>query len=236
MANGFENWDDWMAPSGDPYGRPEALGTLEDYRTPGQDWARLMSQVQPFWTTRVPMKDIGERLRARYLLAGAGMAERPGVSPSFSQFLSDYPGRFAAGDAQTIAPYGAAMDRNAGAEIAELRLRAEEAARAAMTAPAAYMAGTADDPELFRRRAWFGQQFGADAGEAAAQNQMAVANLLALQRPEGGAYRGGMANAIRRAMANLYQQRLNVNAPQESFLNWYLAQTAPQASTQASEQ
>jgi len=217
--------------------RPAALGTLEDYRTPGEDWSRFMSQAQPFWSTRAPMSDIGQRLRARYLLAAPGMAEQGGISPSFGQFLSDYPGRFATGTDQTFAGYGAAapptaggVARNPAQELAELRLRAGQAAEAATTAPGAYMAGTSEtiDPVEFRRRAWLSQQFGADAGaQAAMENQMRVANLLALQRQGGGAYRGRMADAIRSAMSNLYQQRQNVGAPRENFLQWYLDQTAP---------
>ena len=215
--------------------RPAALGTLEDYRTPGEDWSRFMSQAQPFWSTRAPMADIGQRLRARYLLAAPGMAEQAGVSPSFGQFLSDYPGRFR--DTPTFEAYGAGAPiatggapRTPAEELAELRLRAGQAAEAATTAPGAYMAGTSEtiDPVEFRRRAWLSQQFGADAGaQAAMENQMRVANLLALQRQGGGAYRGRMADAIRNAMSNLYQQRLNVGAPRENFLQWYLDQTAP---------
>jgi len=213
--------------------RPAALGTLEDYRTPGEDWQRFMSQAQPFWSTRAPMADIGQRLRARYLLAAPGMAEQPGMSPSFGQFLSDYPGRFR--DTPTFEAYGAGAPiatggapRTPAEELAELRLRAGQAAEAATTAPGAYMAGVDPEGADFRRRAWLSQQFGADAGaQEAMENQMRVANLLALQRQGGGAYRGRMADAIRNAMSNLYQQRLNVGAPRENFLQWYLDQTAP---------
>ena len=208
--------------------RPAALGTLEDYRTPGEDWQRFMSQAQPFWSTRAPMADIGQRLRARYLLAAPGMAEQPGMSPSFGQFLSDYPGRFQADP--TFAGYGAAYGRSTAEELAELRRRAGQAAEAATTAPGAYMAGVDPEGADFRRRAWLSSQFGADAGaQEAMENQMRVANLLALQRQGGGAYRGRMADAIRRAMGNLYQQRLNVGAPRENFLQWYLGQTAAEA-------
>jgi len=248
MANGFPYWSGWGIGSptegaytdfGTVAPRPEALGTLEDYRTPGEDWARFMSQAQPFWSTRAPMADIGQRLRARYLLAAPGMEEQGDISPSFGQFLSDYPGRFEA--TPGFAGYGAAAPpisaegvvretpRTPAEEIAELRRRAGEAAAAATTAPGAYMAGAVPESEDFRRRAWLSQQFGADAGaQAAMENQMRVANLLALQR--GGSrdpYRGRMADAIRNAMGNLYQQRLNVGAPRENFLNWYLQQTAP---------
>ena len=241
------NWTGWNigSPTADAYtgfgtvpDRPAALGTLEDYRTPGEDWARFMSQAQPFWSTRAPMADIGQRLRARYLLAAPEMLEGD-VTPSFGQYLSDFPGRY--GETPEFAAYGAAAPpisaegvvrgtpRTPAEELAELRRRAGEAAEAATTAPGAYMSGAIPETEEFRRRAWLSQQFGADAGaQAAMENQMRVANLLALQR--GGTrdpYRGRMADAIRNAMGNLYQQRLNVGAPRENFLNWYLKQTDP---------
>ena len=207
--------------------RPTALGTLDDYRTPREDWERFMSQAQPFWSTRSPMADIGQRMRARYLLAAPGMLEQD-VTPSFGQFISDFPGRFGGG-----VRYGAAAGRAPGGppittaeEIAELRSRASEAARAATTAAGAYMAGAQPETPEFRRRAWLQQQFG---GEGGTENQMAVANLLALQRAgTRDPYRGRMADAIRNAMGNLYQQRLNVGAPRENFLKWYLAQTQGQ--------
>jgi hypothetical protein len=222
------DWTDWIGGGGDwtdPFERPAALPGIEAYRTPYDDWQRLTSQAQPFWSTRAPLEDIGRRLQARYLLAAPRMAERAGVTPSFGQFLSDYPSRF--GTDPTFTAYGAAYDRSTSEELAELRRRAGEAAQAAATAPAAYMGGVAPETEEFRRRAWLGQQFGPDA-ERAAENQMRVANLLALQRGTGGgAYQGQMATAIRNAMENLYQQRLNVGAPRENFLNWYLSQTDP---------
>ena len=245
MANGFTDWsgmDRWniAAPTTGAYKgfadvpeRATALGPLDAYRTPQEDWMRFMSQAQPFWSTRAPMADIGQRLRARYLLAAPDMLEQE-KTPSFGQFLSDFPGRFGGG-----VGYGAGADPVTGAEVSpqmeleELRARATEAARAATTAAGEYMAGVQPETPEFRRRAWLQAQFG---GEDAAQNQMAVANLLALQRGRGGLakrdpYRGRMADAIRNAMTNLYQQRLNVGAPRENFLNWYLQQTKRPATT-----
>ena len=241
MVNAYD-WSGWNidSPTTDTFAgfgsvpaRPEALGTLDPYRTPQEDWDRFLSQAQPFWTTRTPMSDIGQRLRARYVLAAPEMVTQ-NVTPTFGQYLSDYPSRF--GVDPTFASYGAAapmypgeVARTPAEELEELRSRAREAARAATTAPGAYMAGVVPETEDFRRRAWLASQFGADADSATAQaNQMRVANLLALQRPgRRDPYRGQMASAIRNAMANLYQQSLNVGAPRENFLNWYLQQTDP---------
>ena len=91
------------------------------------------------------MEDIGQRLRARYLLAAPEMITQ-NVRPSFGQYLSDYPGRFGADP--TFASYGAAapmyqdeVARTPAEELAELRSRAREAAQAATTAPGIYAAG-----------------------------------------------------------------------------------------------
>ena len=241
MATGFEDWADWGVGGDwtDPFERPATLPGIEAYRTPEEDWERLTSQAQPFWSTRAPLEDIGRRLQARYLLAAPRMAEQPGVTPSFGQFLQDYPGGAQYGAAKTGLwryPTDAHAAFYGPSELAELRFRAGEAAQAAAMAPAAYMGGATPETEEFRRRAWLSQQFGPDA-ERAAENQMRVANLLALQRggitteggvPQaGGQHQGQMATAIRNAMANLYQQRLNLGAPRENFLNWYLSQTDP---------
>ena len=115
-------------------------------------------------------------------------------------------------------------------DAATLRQRAQLAAEAGVTAPGRFLSQTAAGAAVapgsdeFNRRAWYGEQFG--TGEGAEANRLAVANLMALQRGGGGAYTGTMATAIRNAMAELAQQRLNVGDPRESFLNWYLARTA----------
>ena len=206
--------------------RPSWMEDMEAYRTPQQDWSRFMRQVQPFWQTRVPMADLGQRLQARYLLGAPAMAQQGALQPSFSQFLQDYPGGIGAG---AVAPlYSAGYDATPAQELAALRSRAALAAEAATTAPGAYLSGVTPGTADFNRRAWYASQFGSDAGESAGANQLAVANLLATRRPAGagtGAYTGQMGDAIRRAMTNLYQQRGDAGQPQENFLNWYLSQT-----------
>ena len=247
MANDFSGWG--VTAEGAPI-RPSWLGDMATYRDPQQEWDALMSQVQPFWQTRAPMADLGQRLQARYLLSAPRMAETldpsattgfggyTGVDPSFSAFLQGYPGRFGTGGAVPAYSTGfnpaLGMATNTTGERAELRNRAREAATAAAVAPGAYLAGVTPGTNEFNRRAWYSSQFGSGAENAAA-NQLAVANLLATRRPGGaggagtGAYTGQMANAIRRAMGNLYMQRRNLGNPQENFLNWYLDQTQPTA-------
>ena len=117
------------------------------------------------------------------------------------------------------------------ADFLELRRRAQEAATAATEAPGPYLAALDPGTQEWNRRAWLASQFGADAPGAQA-NQLAVANLMALRRPEaqgGGTYRRRMADAIRGAMSRLQQQRINRGAPRESFLDWYLDKTQGQA-------
>ena len=116
-----------------------------------------------------------------------------------------------------------------------LRQRARMAADAAITPQGSYAAGADPGSADFYRRAWYAKQFGPEA-EDAMRNQLRVAQLLALQRPSGtgGAaptyYRGGMAEAIRNAVANMYQQRVyQEDAPRESFLDWYLTETGTPA-------
>ena len=224
-----------MAIGDNPYGaftdiagenRPSWLPSIDAYRTPKEDWARLTSQAQPFWQTRAPLEDLGARLRARYLL-GAPEMDVAGYTPTFSQYLQDYPGSYTGSTP-------AYMTRATDTPLAELQNRARAAARASVTAPGVYLAeappgepGSAAQQE-FNRRAWLSAQFSGSGGEQA-QNRMRVANLLALQRSGGGAYTGQMADAIRNAMNNMYQQRLNEGAPRESFLDWYVSRVAPQA-------
>ena len=211
--------------------RPSWMEDMEAYRTPQQEWSRFMRQVQPFWQTRVPMADLGQRLQARYMLGAPDMAQQGALQPSFSQFLQDYPSGFGAGGAPTPASaplYSAGYDTDPAGELAILRARAQQAANAATMAPGAYLSGVTPGTPEFNRRAWYASQFGSDAGESAGANQLAVANLLATRRPAGagtGAYTGQMGDAIRRAMTNLYYQRGDAGQPQENFLNWYLKQT-----------
>ena len=114
-------------PFTDPFaqGRPSWLPGTEEYRTPAEDWGRFTSGMQPFWSTRAPMQDLGQRLESRYLLGAPQMAQQ-GYAPTFGQFLSGY-----RGEPQGL--YGAG-------NVDELRRRAAEAATAATTAQGPYLA------------------------------------------------------------------------------------------------
>jgi hypothetical protein len=200
-------------------GRPSWLPGVEAYRTPQEDWETFTSQQQPFWSTRAPLQDVGERMRAKYLLAAPSMGEA-GQNPTFSQYLQNPAGLHFS--ASAMSPV----------KIKELRRDAQMAATAATTDPGAYIGGVDPGSAEFNRRAWLGGQFGLGAQDAQA-NQMRVANLLALQRGgDRGAYTGTMARHIRNAMNRLqgqYTRGIGGGDPQprESFLSWYLNATKP---------
>lgn len=206
-------------------GRPSFLGPAEEFRTPGQEWQAFMSTQAPFWQTRAPLEDVGARLRARYLLAAPQMAQTPDTPVSFSEYLRGY---------QQMGAEDMTPDYYAGT-TAGLRQRAEQAREASMMDPGLY-AGKFDlgTPE-WDRAAWMAQQFNPISNERyASQNQLSIANMLALQRPSdigGGQTTGMMASAVRNAMARLQQQRLNTGAAQGSFLDWYMKKTAPPETT-----
>jgi hypothetical protein len=211
---------------------PEWMADASTFRTPEEDWSALVSRMDPFWSVRAPAQDLGQRLRARYLLAAPYMAESmagtEALEPTFARYLQDYgPARggtipgYAAGS-------GAASDDPYAGLMADLRARARAAADAAITDPGVYAAGVTPGTAEFNRRAWLASQFG-PGGEQSQANQLAVAQMLALQRrgPEGqtGAYTGAMGQAIRNALARLQEYRgTTLGKPRESFLDWYLSE------------
>jgi len=193
------------------------MGPAEEFRSPQEEWQAFMATQAPFWETRAPLGDIGARLRARYLLGAPQMAQTPDTPVSFSQYLRGYQGREA--DPTTMPYY---------ADPTQLIGRAQQARAASMMDPGAYVAQFTPETSGFDQAAWMAEQFNPIANaQRAQQNQLAVANLLALQRPGGGQTTGMMASAVRNAMARLQQQRLNTGAAQGSFLDWYLSQTQP---------
>ena len=202
-----------------PYTNPEWLPVAFAYDTPEDEFRRFRSQQPDFFQRQVGLGDWDRRMQARYMLDAPEIANT-GANPSYYQYLNQYRG----------GPDVAPLYRGSMGSYQDLVGLAQGAAAAGRTAPGAYMAaGDLTDPDEMNRRAWLSSQF---AGEEAAANQMAVANLLALQRNRGaaagtprGAYTGQMGQAIRQAMNTLYQQRLNVGAPKETFLDWYLGAT-----------
>ena len=202
------------------FSNPAWLPGAFAYDDPAADFRRFASSEQfggpAFFQRRAALNDYNRRMQARYLLDAPGMAQS--ANPSFYDYLVS---STAGGYVPPMADYSAIRDR------------AREAAIAATTTPGPYLAGGTGTQEDFNRRAWLSSQF---AGENAAANQIAVANLLALQRDRGTpnvsptanqrAYTGQMAQAISNAISTLYQQRLNQGAPKESFLSWYLDKRA----------
>ena len=226
-----------MAVGVDEFGRPTWLPSEEEFRTPEEEFARFTAGQKPFWSVRAPMRDVGERLRARYLLAAPEMGEL-GTTPTFGQFLRDYPGTMAAQpNVPSYMAWPGAEATPEGYAPLSLRERAQEAALAATTPQGEYLSKYAPETRDWNRRAWMAQEFGPE-GEESMRNQLRVAQMLATQRPTTGEaapryYQGGMGEAIRNAVSRMYQQRVygDEGAPRETFLDWYLGQTAPPATT-----
>ena len=206
---------------------PSWLPDAFAYQTPEDEFRRFASQQPDFFQRQVGLGDWDRRMRARYMLGAPQMAQTSGTDPSYFDYLTSR----SAAEPPAMQTYQGLLGQ------------AQKAAYAGVTAPGTYLTEQAgEDPfgqAEFNRRAWLSSQF---AGEGAAANQIAVANLLALQRGRGataggprGAYSGQMGQAIRQAMNTLYQQRLNVGAPKESFLDWYLSASGQGAKTPAAE-
>ena len=208
--------------------RPFA-GDIAAFRSPAEDWARLQTGMRPFWQDRAPMQDLATRMMGRYYLGAPYISTEARPSPTFADYLSQY------ASPQPVFSYGyTPTDRPGMASLEELRSRAREAAQAGtfVGGPGAYVAAS-QDPTQFARRSVYASLFGQDAENQAA-NQLAVAQMLAMQREGGGTYRGRMANAIRNAMQRVQQHRGSQGAPRESFLQWYLDQYHPESTKAAS--
>ena len=194
------------------------------FRTPAEDWARLQTGMRPFWQERAPMQDLGSRMLGRYYLGAPYEVTAARPNPTFADFLT----RYSTPDDAGVRP--------AMANLETLRDRARLAAEASMYpgGSGAYLA--AATPEDFARRSVYASLFGSDAENQAA-NQMAVAQMLAMQRvdpttgAQAGTYRGRMGDAIRRALQGVQQYRATQGAPRESFLDWYLQRFHPASTT-----
>jgi len=182
----------------------------EDYwasRTIEEDQARMMAGLPSDPRYRRGFESMLPRLQARYLLAQPYMGAGGEAGTSFAQYLSDVGGD---------PTYGASG-------LSALRNRAQLAADVAMNRGVGEGAAYgATDPIRLAYEGYFG-----GGGQGARQSQMAVAQMLARQRQGGGQYRGTLGRAIGAGLERLSQRRLARGADPNSFLDWYLSQTAP---------
>ena len=210
---GGSTWDqptygddpDWAAETMQPGPLAQPGKEYWSTLTPQEDWQRMMVDLpaDPRW--RRGFESMYPRLSGRYLLERPSMGA--GDSPtSFAQFL---------GDVGTDPYY---RSGNIPADMPTLRDRAERAARMAMM-PEYATTGLIDPVS----QAYYGT-FGGGS-EQAITNQMAVAQLMARQRAGGGVFRGGLGDAIGRAVYSMARARQASGAPETSFLDWYLKQT-----------
>ena len=238
MANGQTDWWDVPETFGSenwgytPETAVEAFqpfaGGIDAFRSPAEDWARLQTGMRPFWQQRAPMQDFATRMMGRYYLGAPYEATADRPNPTFADYLSKY------ATPQPVYSYGYSPGPTM-ADLETLRERAREAAQAStfVGGPAAYVAAS-QDPREFARRSSYASLFGQDAENQAA-NQLAVAQMLAVQQEGGDPYRGTMANAIRNSLQRIQQHRGAQGAPRESFLDWYLGRYHPTATQRAAQ-
>jgi hypothetical protein len=209
--------DEWI--------RPDFLPPTE--WSPQEEWDLITGSQAPYWEARQPMRQLGQRLQARYLLGEPQHMKLLGAGePTFRDYVGGW-----IGDRALNRPGSWEADT-----YETLLERAQEAARATRLGAGEYMAGFESDTDPWREAAWYTGAFNPTGGLGAAQahaNQLAVATMLAQQRqrPTGdlalggrGAYGGAMGRAIAAAMQNVQQYRQQLGDPQGSFLDWYLSQ------------
>ena len=207
-ANDFDTYGKEKTPVQADY-QTQASGYSPTY-TPDQEWDQFMAGISPEWRYRQPLEEMKGRLQARYMLEQPYMeSSAKGTSPTFSNFLNLYAQRRA--DDTNISPTA-------------LRQRALQAAKISTMPDTRYQDYFAEQEALGRQQGaiaeWYRRVYGGTNPESA-QNRMALAQLLALQRPSGGAYTGDMATAIRNSLYQLRSAHQARNTP-GSFLDWYL--------------
>ena len=207
-ANDFDTYGKEKTPVQADY-QTLASGYSPTY-TPDQEWDQFMAGISPEWRYRQPLEEMKGRLQARYMLEQPYMeSSAKGTSPTFSNFLNLYAQRRA--DDTNISPTA-------------LRQRALQAAKISTMPDTRYQDYFAEQEALGRQQGaiaeWYRRVYGGTNPESA-QNRMALAQLLALQRPSGGAYTGDMATAIRNSLYQLRSAHQARNTP-GSFLDWYL--------------
>ncbi len=188
--------------------------------TPAELWERQVRTQAPYWQTRAPMRQLGQRLQARYALGGGSPAfqetQRGDEALTFADYISGYTG----------GPTGGFE----AASYQELLDRARLAAAATRQDYGQYLAGFAPASPEWREAAWYGDEFGPGEGREVIgaqqiKNQLAAATLLAQQRQGGGLpYTGAMGSAIANAVAAQQQYREDIGQPKGSFLDWYTSQ------------
>jgi hypothetical protein len=203
------------------YTRPKWLGEPE-YR-PSELWERQVAAQAPYWETRAPMRQLGQRLQARYALGapqfyGSELHQGstiPADEPTFADYIGGYTG-------------GVAGDWEADT-YQKLLARAQAAGAATRQPLGEYLSGVTPGSPSYLERAWYAGEFGpGESGYIGAEqerNQLAAATLLALQRRGGGLpYTGAMGRAIANAVEAQQQHRENIGQPGGSFLDWYTSQ------------
>ena len=187
------------------------------------DWEQEQTPEQQFRQYAMLQFTPGEARRAlysqhrpllqRYLLrtpleSGAGGFGAPGGG--FRQY------------AQTLGAQGAGPTP---LSLAELRARAREAADIGQLTGQQF---AESDPSLAGQ--FYRSQYG--TGRDAMPNQLALAQTLALARPDtqaggyGGMYGGVLGRAITGALEEMYENYV-AQTPTGNFLDWYLQRTAP---------
>jgi hypothetical protein len=201
------------------WGRDTWLGD-PDY-TLAEQWNQIAGRQAPFWETRAPMAQMGQRLMGQYLLGAPEYALGTDADPTLAGFAAPFMG-------------GAtpAQDWRAGS-YANMLARARAAAASIGTPLGDYMGGFVPGSDAWNTAAWYGGQFnpeGAGSDRAAAANQLLAATALAQQRQGtgSGTWGGAMGQAISNAMQAQQRYRQSVGDPTASFLAWYLSQIPEQ--------
>ena len=201
-----------------PYVRPSWLGDVESSLTPEALWQRHQATQAPYWQTRVPMGQLGQRLRARYSLGAPQFYQKTtAADPTFMDYSPSY-------------MRGGREDWEADTYQILLE-RAKRAAEATRTPTGEYLDPFTVGTKAWEQAAWYAGQFGpGETGQIGADQQarqLAVATLLARQRRgvgQEGAYGGQMGTAIQNALARQQQYRENIGQPAGTFLDWYVSQ------------
>ena len=206
MADAYAKWE-----------RPGFLPPTE--WTPEEEWDRIVATQGPYWEARAPMRQLGQRLAARYLLGTPKyLRTQTDDLPSFTNYIGNW-----------IGPEESATDAWTAGSYAILLARARAAAAATRQDAGEYMSGFIPDTNDWAEAAWYTGAFNPTGGlgaAQAAQNQLAVATLLAQQKQGAttGAYGGQMGRAIAAAMQNMQQYHIRQGNPEGSFLDWYLSE------------